>query len=50
MSGTVSRERALESALEEFDIEVPDEDAEKVQTIGDIYNYLVKQTQGGPQV
>ncbi len=25
---------------EEFDIEIPDEDAEKIKTVGDVINYL----------
>jgi acyl carrier protein len=28
------------SLEEEFDIEIPDEDAEKIQTIGDAIDYL----------
>ncbi len=28
------------SLEEEFDVEIPDEDAEKIQTIGDAINYL----------
>ena len=31
---------------EEFDIEIPDEDAEKLQTVGDAMRYL-KENQGG---
>ncbi len=31
---------------EEFDIEIPDEDAEKIQTIGDAFSY-VKERVGG---
>ena len=27
---------------EEFDIEIPDEDAEKIKTVGDAVNYLSK--------
>ncbi|MEA1939513.1 MAG: acyl carrier protein [Candidatus Caldatribacteriota bacterium] len=27
---------------EEFDIEIPDEDAEKIKTVGDTLNYLKK--------
>ena len=27
---------------EEFDIEIPDEDAEKIKTVGDVVNYLSK--------
>jgi len=27
---------------EEFDIEIPDEDAEKIKTVGDTVNYLSK--------
>ena len=29
---------------EEFDIEIPDEDAEKIQTIGDAVSYLEERT------
>ena len=25
---------------EEFDVEIPDEDAEKIQTVGDVINYI----------
>jgi acyl carrier protein len=33
----------LVMALEEaFDIEIPDEDAEKIRTVNDIYQYLAK--------
>jgi len=31
---------------EEFGIEIPDEDAEKIQTVGDVINYL-KEKVGG---
>ena len=31
---------------EEFDIEIPDEDAEKIQTIADATNYLKAQLDG----
>lgn len=27
---------------EEFDLEIPDEDAEKIKTVGDVVNYLSK--------
>ncbi len=27
---------------EEFDIEIPDEDAEKLRTVGDVYTYVEK--------
>ena len=30
----------------EFDITIPDEDAEKIQTVGDAMNYLESQIQG----
>lgn len=30
----------------EFDISIPDEDAEKIQTVGDAINYLENQIQG----
>lgn len=30
----------------EFDISIPDEDAEKIQTVGDAMNYLESQIQG----
>ena len=34
---------------EEFSVEVPDEDAEKLQTVGDVINYIKERakTQGG---
>ena len=28
----------------EFDIEIPDEDAEKIQAVGDAVNYIVEHT------
>jgi len=31
---------------EEFDIEIPDDDAEKIQTIGDALAYLKEKTEG----
>ena len=31
---------------EEFGIEIPDEDAEKMQTVGDAVSYITKQQQG----
>jgi acyl carrier protein len=32
---------------EEFDIEIPDEDAEKIATVGDAIKYIEDKTQGG---
>ncbi len=29
---------------EEFDIEIPDEDAEKISTVGDAVNYIEEKT------
>ncbi|MCX7883548.1 MAG: acyl carrier protein [Caloramator sp.] len=29
---------------EEFDIEIPDEDAEKIQTVGDVVEYIKEHT------
>ena len=29
---------------EEYDIEISDEDAEKIQTVGDVINYIVEHT------
>jgi acyl carrier protein len=29
---------------EEFDIEIPDEDAEKIQTVGDVVDYIKEHT------
>jgi acyl carrier protein len=34
------------SLEEEFDIEIPDEDAEKIQTIGDAIAYVKEQSEG----
>ena len=31
---------------EEFDLEIPDEDAEKIQSIGDAINYVKERTAG----
>jgi len=31
---------------EEFGIEIPDEDAEKIRTVGDVINYLKERVQG----
>jgi acyl carrier protein len=31
---------------EEFDIEIPDEDAEKIQTIGDAFSYVKERVEG----
>lgn len=28
---------------EEFDVEIPDEDAQKIQTVQDVINYIEKQ-------
>lgn len=39
---TVELVMALE---EEFDIEIPDEAAEKIKTVGDAIDYIAKQTQ-----
>ncbi len=32
---------------EEFDIEIPDDDAEKIQTIGDAFSYLKDRLEAG---
>ena len=32
---------------EEFNLEIPDEDAERIQTIGDAINYLRQKADGG---
>ena len=32
---------------EEFDIEIPDDDAEKIQTIGDAFAYIKDKEKGG---
>ena len=39
---TVELVMALE---EEFDVEIPDEDAEKITTVGEAINYIEKHTQ-----
>jgi acyl carrier protein len=31
---------------EEFDIEIPDEDAEKIKTVGEAVNYIEEKTKG----
>jgi len=41
--GTVELVMAFE---EEFDIEIPDEDAEKLETVGDAINYLKERLAG----
>ncbi len=41
---TVELVMALE---EEFDIEIPDEDAEKIRTVKDAVEYIEKNTKGG---
>jgi len=32
---------------EEFSVEVPDEDAEKLQTVGDVINYIKERAKAG---
>jgi acyl carrier protein len=32
---------------EEFSVEVPDEDAEKLQTVGDVINYIKERAKSG---
>ena len=34
---------------EEFGVEVPDEDAEKLQTVGDVTKYIEERQKGGGQ-
>src|SRR5271170_7360885 len=43
---------AIEIVLEieeAFDISIPDEVAEKIQTVGQLYDYVVEQTRGRPK-
>jgi len=35
---------------EEFHLEIPDEDAEKIQTVRDAYNYIDMHLQGDPEL